>query len=32
MGGNEIENKYGDRARNEGGKKEELNLKGSNCF
>jgi len=32
MGRNEIENKYGDRARNEGGKKKDLNLKRSNCF
>lgn len=32
MGQKEIDNKYGDRARNEGGKKKELKLKRSNCF
>jgi hypothetical protein len=32
MGLNEIENTYGDRARNEGGGREKLNLQISNYF
>jgi hypothetical protein len=32
MGRNEIENKYGDRGRNEEGKKKELNQKRSTYF
>jgi hypothetical protein len=32
MGRKKIDNKYGDRARNEEGKRKELNLKRNNCF